>query len=250
MLCRAEGTVFGLLGANGAGKSTAIECILGTKKADGGTVEILRASSEKDRKRLFERVGVQFQEANYQEAICAGGVMGLPLVISDYRGKHILKRFRVTPVSPSVILLVQVTIYALYSLVSLISLFAVAKLFFGFALRGSVPLFLLGWLLVMVSMFSIGMMVGGIAKNNKIAGIIASILYFPMLIFSGATLPYEVMPSVMQRITDILPLTQGIKILKAVTQGIPTDSIVLPLIVMSVVTAVCTFVSLKWFRWE
>ena len=72
MLCRAEGTVFGLLGANGAGKSTAIECILGTKKADGGTVEILRASSEKDRKRLFERVGVQFQEANYQETIRVG----------------------------------------------------------------------------------------------------------------------------------------------------------------------------------
>lgn len=31
------GTVFGLLGANGAGKSTAIECILGTKQADAGT---------------------------------------------------------------------------------------------------------------------------------------------------------------------------------------------------------------------
>lgn len=28
------GTVFGLLGANGAGKSTAIECILGVKSAD------------------------------------------------------------------------------------------------------------------------------------------------------------------------------------------------------------------------
>lgn len=29
-ICRGE--VFGLLGANGAGKSTTIECILGTKK--------------------------------------------------------------------------------------------------------------------------------------------------------------------------------------------------------------------------
>jgi len=36
-----NGTVFGLLGANGAGKSTTIECILGTKKADNGTVSIL-----------------------------------------------------------------------------------------------------------------------------------------------------------------------------------------------------------------
>ena len=33
-------------------------------------------------------------------AVCAGGVMGLPLVISDYRQKKILKRFKITPSSP------------------------------------------------------------------------------------------------------------------------------------------------------
>lgn len=70
-------------------------------------------------------------------AICAGGEMGLPLVVSDYRSKHILKRFKVTPVKPIVILLVQVTIYAIYALVSLILLFIVATLFFGFKLYGS-----------------------------------------------------------------------------------------------------------------
>lgn len=66
-VCRGE--VFGLLGANGAGKSTAIECILGTKKQDSGTVSILGMNPQKDRKRLFERVGVQFQEASYQDKI-------------------------------------------------------------------------------------------------------------------------------------------------------------------------------------
>lgn len=64
-----RGTVFGLLGANGAGKSTAIECILGTRKADSGNVSILDLSPEADRRKLFERVGVQFQEANYQDKI-------------------------------------------------------------------------------------------------------------------------------------------------------------------------------------
>lgn len=66
-VCRGE--VFGLLGANGAGKSTAIECILGTKEQDSGVVSILGMNPRKDRKRLFESVGVQFQEANYQEKI-------------------------------------------------------------------------------------------------------------------------------------------------------------------------------------
>lgn len=61
--------VFGLLGANGAGKSTTIECILGTVKQDSGIVSILGMNPQKDRKKLFERVGVQFQEANYQDKI-------------------------------------------------------------------------------------------------------------------------------------------------------------------------------------
>lgn len=64
-----RGTIFGLLGANGAGKSTTIECILGTKKPDTGMASILGMNPITDRKKLFERVGVQFQEAAYQEKI-------------------------------------------------------------------------------------------------------------------------------------------------------------------------------------
>lgn len=64
-----SGEVFGLLGANGAGKSTTIECILGTKKADSGTVSILGMNPDSERKKLYQRVGVQFQEGNYQDKI-------------------------------------------------------------------------------------------------------------------------------------------------------------------------------------
>lgn len=67
-----SGTVFGLLGANGAGKSTAIECILGTKKADSGQISVLGMNPLADRKKLFERVGVQFQETSCQDQITVG----------------------------------------------------------------------------------------------------------------------------------------------------------------------------------
>ncbi|WP_010267917.1 ABC transporter ATP-binding protein [Paenibacillus senegalensis] len=66
-ICRGE--VFGLLGANGAGKSTAMECMLGTKQPDSGTVTILGLDPQKERNKLFEKVGVQFQEAHYQDKI-------------------------------------------------------------------------------------------------------------------------------------------------------------------------------------
>lgn len=123
-------------------------------------------------------------------AICAGGVMGLPLLISDYRQKKILKRYKVTPTSPAFLLAVWVTIYAIYSLLSLCLVFGVLSIFFGCKFNGTIGIFLFMYLLVMFSMFSIGLMVGGVAPDTKTASVAASLLYFPMLIFSGATLPY------------------------------------------------------------
>ena len=64
-----RGEVFGLLGANGAGMSTAIECILGTKNFNSGQVAVLGVNPKKERKQLFQKVGVQFQESNYQDKI-------------------------------------------------------------------------------------------------------------------------------------------------------------------------------------
>jgi ABC-2 type transport system permease protein len=99
-------------------------------------------------------------------------------------------------------------------------------------------------------MFSIGLLVGGISPNTKIASVIASLLYFPMLIFSGATLPYEVMPFALQKIADILPLTQGIKLLKAASLGLPMDSVIVPVTVMIVIATICIIISLRFFKWE
>ena len=183
-------------------------------------------------------------------AICAGGMMGLPLVISDYRQKKILKRFQVTPSSPSLLLAVQVAIYAIYSLIALALVYLVNTLFFGVRLQGELFPFLGSFVLVMLSMFSIGMLVGGLSPNMKTASILASILYFPMLIFSGATLPYEVMPVSLQKIADVLPLTQGIKLLKAASLGLPGEEIFFPLIIMVTIAIICGGTAIRFFKWE
>ena len=202
----------------------------------------------------YPEAGYTFLEQSFGAlttiSICAGGVMGLPLVVSEYRSRHILKRYQVTPVSPAVILLVQGSIYPLYAVVSLVSLYLTAALFFGYRFNGSWTGFLGGYLLVLVSMFSIGMMVGGIAPNTKIAGVIASILYFPMLIFSGATLPYEVMPAAMQKAANILPLAQGIKLLKAASLGQGTENVTLSVLIMIVIAILCTGIAFRYFKWE
>ena len=104
--------------------------------------------------------------------------------------------------------------------------------------------------MIMVSTLSIGLLVGGIAKNMKSAGVIACILYFPMLIFSGTTLPFEVMPVAMQKIISIFPLTQGIQLMKRVFLGLPAENVLLPVVIMGAIIIICFGISVKCFKWE
>ena len=182
-------------------------------------------------------------------AICASGLMGLPLAVSGLRELKILKRLRVTPVSPVFILGIEFLMYVIYCAVSLATL-AVAAFLFGVKLHGSLLAFLGSWTLTMLSTLSIGMLVGGIAKNTKQASIIASVLYFPMLVFSGTTLPIEVMPKAMQKIVGFFPLTQGLTMMKNAFLGIGADGILIPICVMLGVTALCTALAGCFFRWE
>ncbi|MGN0712781.1 MAG: ABC transporter ATP-binding protein [Anaerovoracaceae bacterium] len=61
-----RGEVFALLGHNGAGKSTTIDLILGLKAPDEGDARILGMDAARNRKKVFERVGVQLQHTQYQ----------------------------------------------------------------------------------------------------------------------------------------------------------------------------------------
>ena len=202
----------------------------------------------------FDGAGYTFLEQSMGAlcavSICAGGLMGLPIVVSEYRERKILKRFRVTPISPVMLLGVEFTIYVLYSLASALLLFPTAMLFWGVTLPGNLLAFAGSWLLTVVSTLSIGMLVGGLAKNAKMASVIASVLYFPMLIFSGTTLPFEIMPEFMQKVVAIFPLTHGIQLMKATSLGLPIDNLWLPLVVMGAVTVLCTAIAVKCFKWE
>ena len=99
----AQGEVFGLLGHNGAGKSTTIEMILGTKKPDGGSAHILGKDAASARKEIFEKVGVQLQSSAYQAAIKVGEICeefaSLYNEPADYR--NLLEQFGLLPLIKS-----------------------------------------------------------------------------------------------------------------------------------------------------
>ena len=181
--------------------------------------------------------------------IVAAGVMGLPLVLSDYRDKKILKRYQCMPTSPTLLLIVQLVKYAVYSVAGLLVV-TLVSLCFGYRMQGNVFAFIGAFLFVLVAIYSIGMLVAALAPSMQVAGLICSVLYFPMLILSGTTLPYEIMPKWLQIISDILPLTQGIKLMKGTSLGLPLNDIYIPLIVLSAITVVCMAVAIRFFKWD
>lgn len=182
--------------------------------------------------------------------ICAAGLMGLPIALSDCRWRKILKRYKVTPVCPATLLAAHALYSFTLSIASFVLVYLVCALFFGFVIQGSFIPFLFTYLLVLVSIHAIGMTIASLVKSAQAGGILASAFYFPMLFLSGATIPYEIMPKALQTVADFLPLTQGIKLLKAASLGQGLSSMTLSFAVLAAIAVIGTILSLKFFRWE
>ena len=181
--------------------------------------------------------------------ICATAFMGLPLTIADYRDKKILKHFFATPIRPFMILSVQVVIGMLTSFFSAALVTVLAVFGFGYRMEGDPFLFIGAFLLVMLSMYSIGMILASLCKTVKIANVVTTFVYFPRLFLSGATIPFELFPDTVQKVCNVLPLTHGIKLLKAVSLNMWSQEIwisVALLIVFAVVGCILSVVSFKW----
>lgn len=182
--------------------------------------------------------------------ICASAFMGIPLTVADYRDKKILKRFFTTPCSPGWILGSDVLCCSINAVLSAAAVSLAAVVFFGYHMRGNVFLFAGTWLLTMMSMFSIGLLMASLCRTVKSANVTTSLVYFPMLFLSGATIPYEIFPEGLQKAAAVLPLTQGIKMIKAVSLDMPMDSVWRPAVLLAAITLICCMISVKTFRWE
>jgi ABC-2 type transport system permease protein len=181
--------------------------------------------------------------------ICAAGLMGLPLTLSDYRHRKVLKRIRITPASPAVLLLAQVAVQCCYVLVSLGAVLSIASLAFG--VRIAEPgAFAAYYALSVAALFGIGLVIASLSPTMKTASAVASLLYFPMIFLSGASIPFEIFPRPLQAIAQVLPAAQGIRLLKSAVVGSPADGALVPILVLSIVAVASYSISVKFFRWE
>ncbi len=182
--------------------------------------------------------------------LCASGLMGIPLTFASYRHEKILRRFRVTPVSPASLLLAVALTQVLFAWVSALGVFLVARLAFGMVLAGSPGRIIAVFVFVQVSVYSIGFLIASLAPDMKRANLACTIAYFPMLLLSGATVPYDVLPRGVTLFADFFPLTQGISLLRAAVLGVQTGNSTVAVLALGALAAVSYAVSLATFRWE
>ncbi len=198
-------------------------------------------------------MGLTFLQSSYAAlstvGICCSAFMSIPITIVDYRSQGVLKRMYCSPCSPARLLVCDTIASGIMAIISTLILSLVAVIFFGYRMSGNVFIYIGLWFLTMISMFSIGLTVASLCRTTKSMNIATSLLYFPMLLFSGATIPAEIFPKGLRFFADILPLGVGINLLKSASVG-QYESILLPIIILSVITAICTFIAVKFFKWE
>lgn len=73
----APGEIFGVLGRNGAGKSTAVECVAGLRTRDAGEVVVHGIDPARDERALRQVLGVQLQDTALPEKITVAEAMRL-----------------------------------------------------------------------------------------------------------------------------------------------------------------------------
>lgn len=138
--------------------------------------------------------------------ICCSAFMSIPITIVEHRSQGVLKRIYCSPCSPARLLACDTIACGVMAVISTLIVTLAAVGFFGYRMEGSVIVYAGIWLLTMCSMFSIGLMVASLCRTTKSMNVATTLIYFPMLLLSGATVPVEIFPDALQAVAHVLPL--------------------------------------------
>jgi ABC-2 type transport system permease protein len=189
-----------------------------------------------------ELKGIVPGDPNYFEFV-APGIMamvvmmslmtGLPHAISYERDMGTLDGMLAAPTSRWAIILGKVMAQSTTGLIQGFIILLLSVLLFGVSIHGSILLVLLLILLTVFSFVGLGILITSFADKEETATMVMMTLMFPMMFLSGVFFPIQQMPSFMQSLANVLPLTYAadamrkVMVLGADFQAIFTDVVVL-----------------------
>ena len=178
------------------------------------------------------------------------GLMGVPISTAAAREKGVLRRFRASPLRPLTYLGADVLVYLAMTILGVLLLFLVGRIAYDVRLEGSLPSVMAAIGLGTLTFLALGYVLAGLAPTARVAQVVGMVLFYPMMFLSGASLPLEMLPEGVRQVSDFLPLTHVVTLVKGLWFGdgwgehLGEVGILVGLLVVGVAA------SARTFRWE
>jgi len=137
-----------------------------------------------------------------------------------------------TPMNRLAYMAGMMTAAGMNSAVDLTAVFLIGLLFGFQATSFNAALFLIGLLLTAFALFGVGLMTNAITLTFRDRVNTANTLMVLFLVFSGIVCPIELMPAWAQMISKALPLTYGIRLIRASLLGVGVQAMVYDIAVL------------------
>lgn len=181
-------------------------------------------------------------------ALLTAGVQALPPVLTGYRERGVLRRMATTPVRPASLLGAQILLNGAAALASALLVLVLGRVAFGVRLPEQPAGYLLALLLSMLSALALGAAITALSGTTKTAGVIGSLVYFPMMFSAGVWLPVQTMPRLLREIVEFTPFGAASQALDQAAGGSWPGCT--HLAVLALWSAGATGAAARWFRWE
>ena len=179
------------------------------------------------------------------------GIFGPVNTFPELKKQGVLRRLHVSPIRVWQYFLANVISNSFIGLISVAVMFLVAKLVFGFHMDGNYLTLAVVVILGILTIFGIGLAIGGWAKNENQAAPLANIIVFPMMFLTGVFFPVYLMPEWLQHVSTYLPLTPVINSIRMViTEHASLITIDHQLGLVLLWAVIIYAIAFRVFRWE
>jgi ABC-2 type transport system permease protein len=181
--------------------------------------------------------------------IMTNGIIGLTSTNTEFKRRGIIKRLSITPLTKMDWILGCILSQTLLNLILSFIMIGIGWVLFDVRVIPDALTILLIFLgSVMFS--GIGMVFSGVIKDIEAANAIGNAVAFPMMFLSGTFFPLEIMPSYLQAVSKVLPLTYFSEGLKATMITHFADSIVYNMAIVGVLAVAFILIGVKVTRWR
>jgi ABC-2 type transport system permease protein len=177
-------------------------------------------------------------------------LMGIPIDTAANRENGVLRRYRATPLRPTIYMIASVLMYLSVAWLGMLVLVITGKLVFGLRFAGSWFSVLGAFTLSALSFYSFGYLLASLASTARIAQTIGMAIFFPMMFLSGAGLPIQLLPESLQKVSNFLPLTYVVRLIQGLWFNDTWNSLWVPVLVLSAILIIGTGLAARFFRWE